>query len=83
MSETNGLPDPDEFADYLKGLGFDPIDAQMNEAVQMFATIITKSKTLKKHAQDAGFTEDTSEEMAFSFFSLFTDAARNVGRADD
>ncbi|MEU3690491.1 hypothetical protein [Streptomyces narbonensis] len=68
------LPNPDEFAAYLRSAGFDPIEAQMNEAVEMFAKIITKSKTLKSHASEQGFTEAVAEEMAFSFFSIFIDA---------
>ncbi|MEU9603661.1 hypothetical protein [Streptomyces sp. NPDC048057] len=65
MSST--LPDPDEFAEYLRQAGFNILDAQMNEATEVIAQVITKGGELKKHARAAGFSEGVAEEIAVAF----------------
>ncbi|MEW1546911.1 hypothetical protein [Streptomyces tsukubensis] len=61
------LPNPDEFAEYLRNAGFNVLDAQMNEAVEMVAQVITKGGELKRHAQSKGFSDAVAEEIAFAF----------------
>lgn len=61
------MPNPDDFAEYLRNAGFNPLDAQMNEATEMVATLITKGAALKKHAQEKGFSEAVAEEIGFVF----------------
>ncbi|EMF02411.1 hypothetical protein J7W19_29315 [Streptomyces mobaraensis NBRC 13819 = DSM 40847] len=67
MPDYGAMPDPDEFAQYLKDSGFNTLDAQMNEATETIAKVITKGAELKKHAQANGFSEAVAEEIGFVF----------------
>ncbi|MFE4257500.1 hypothetical protein [Streptomyces sp. NPDC056883] len=69
------LPDPEEFMNYLEECGFNAIDAQMNEVVNLYSKSVTKAGELKKHARSVGFSYEAAEEIAMDFHNTMTKGA--------
>ncbi|WP_030372919.1 hypothetical protein [Streptomyces rimosus] len=71
---ADSLPDPDDFAAYLRSLGDDITDKVRDEtyrlAVQDAVNIIGRAAEVRQAAVTAGFSTDTAESMAVDFWTI-------------